>query len=190
MKLNKLELTMIIMLFVVLTYGAFADQAREDIAGKLVRLHVVANSDTQADQELKLKVRDRVLKVATPLTEDCSSKEQMLMVLTDNMQTLVNEAQKEIYSNGYDYEVSAQIKNEYFPTKMYDDFSLPAGKYDGIKIKIGSSQGQNWWCVVFPPLCADLAKGDLKELNNQEIALTTSDQPKYVIKFKIGRAHV
>lgn len=175
-------------LFFLLTYGATADASRAQLADKMIRLHVIANSNDSADQALKLKVRDRVLGITAPLLDEVNDAQEMRKVLRENMQTVVNEAQQEVYDNGYAYPVTACIENEFFPTKAYDGFSLPAGEYNGLKIRIGEAKGKNWWCVVFPPLCLSASSG--KSLTEQtglsagEADFIQENGTKYVVKFK------
>lgn len=123
------------------------------LAKSVIRLHVVANSDSDADQALKLKVRDRVIKETEGIfsgeADICTAREDIEQSI-DNIQTI---AAEEIALNGYDYPVKVSLGMSDFPTKEYGNLILPAGSYEALKIEIGEAKGQNWWCVLFPPLC-------------------------------------
>ena len=164
-----------------LTATAAAIQMDQQVlASKLVRLHVVANSDSQQDQELKLKVRDAVLDVAGGLniTELENSIPQIRTAARDCLRTL-----------GSSYSVDVSLLPERFPTRYYDTFSLPSGVYTALRVTIGEGAGQNWWCVTFPSICFQASIDDLKTtaaaagFSSEEIALITGDN-EYVLKFK------
>lgn len=171
-----------------LVFSALALDTQEDISEKLIRLHVIANSDSDADQELKLKVRDEILKYVSDLTEDCNSIDNAKRLVSDNLNKLEQIASRVIAENGFDYTSHAELSEVYFPTRVYDTFSLPAGEYDALRIHLGRGEGKNWWCVLFPPLCVSAAEVE-KELtnagiNSEDIKLITSDKTEYKLKFK------
>ena len=120
---------------------------------KLIRIHVIANSDSEEDQELKLKVRDSVLEVASGMISECSSKDEAMVVIRDNLELITSAADIAIAQNGYEYPVSCTLSKEEFDVRVYDDFTLPAGEYDSLCIRIGTAEGKNWWCVCYPSLC-------------------------------------
>ena len=186
MKLKKWEIALIIALvFTVLcSVGVARDQRR--LSDKLIRLHVVANSDSEADQALKLAVRDRVTAFFAPLLTGITERSDAEMVIRENLDTVTEVARGEIFAQGYGYAVTAKITVEEFPTREYDTFSLPAGKYEALRIEIGDAAGRNWWCVVFPPLCAAPAMDALpvSALTPDEVALITEDSAEYVVRFK------
>jgi stage II sporulation protein R len=146
---------------------------QKDISNSCLRLHVIANSDTKEDQTLKLKVRDAVLKGADDIF--------------DNIKNL---AQNEVKNQGYDYIVACSLEKTYFPTRQYDNFTLPAGEYDALKVVIGRGEGKNWWCVMFPPLCTNgIENKDAiayfeKNLSRDEFALLTDRTENKNIEFR------
>jgi len=155
-----------------------------------IRLHVVANSDTQADQTLKLDIRDEVLTDVSGYLTDCNTKYEAEQILVKNQQRIAETASRVVAENGYDYDVSVVMGEEYYPTREYEGVSLPAGTYYSVRVNVGEAEGQNWWCVLFPPLCVGsaTAKEELAAAGftpNQIRVLTETDNPRYVLKFKV-----
>ena len=174
---------------VFLISGAVSLQSRDQLADKVVRLHILANSDSEEDQALKLRVRDRVLERATELLEQTGDRREAADVLQSHLPELERIAAEEISDCGYEYDVTAEVANTMFPTKEYDGFTLPAGEYLALRIIIGEGNGHNWWCVVFPPLCttaaADVPASALAAgFDEEEVALVTEENEGYVLKFK------
>ena len=163
------------------TTAAALQHQQQTLSQKMVRLHVVANSDTEEDQALKLKVRDAVLSV----TEGVSTKEE----LQSRLPKIKEAAQECLERNGSSYVVSVTLKKENFPTRIYDTFSLPAGAYTALRVRIGAGEGQNWWCVAFPSICLRAAS-DWEEaataagFTDTELNLMTEEHEGYSIKFK------
>ena len=154
-----------------------------------MRLHVLANSDSDADQALKLDVRDAVLAQANTYLADCHSTQQAKEVLSQHLQPLADTAAQTIAQQGYDYPVKVSLERTYFPTKVYADFSLPAGEYQGLRVEIGQAEGHNWWCVVFPPLCfssvSEQSEAALRSgLTEDDLALLTGEDQGYVFRFQ------
>lgn len=134
----------------------------ESVQNEIIRFHVIANSDSDKDQELKLKVRDEVIKFLSPLLDKSSSIEESREILKENDEEVKKIAKKVIKENGYKYSVESQLSRENFPEKIYGNIILPQGEYEAYRILIGKSSGQNWWCVMFPPLCfVDVTKGEV-----------------------------
>lgn len=134
----------------------------EEISEKLIRFHVIANSDEEKDQALKLKVRDEVLKYIQPKLKDSESIDRSREILKNENENLINLAKKVIKENGYSYSVESTLSREYFPVKTYGNITLPQGEYEAYRIIIGSGEGKNWWCVMFPPICfVDITKGEV-----------------------------
>ena len=168
-----------------------------DIADGIFRLHVIANSDSVEDQNLKYKVRDALLEYMNSICADASSKEDAMNIASENLDNFREIAQKVVYDNDYNYPVTVEIGQYNFPTKHYGDVSLPSGIYDALRVKIGTASGQNWWCVMFPPLCfVDVSSGivpdDSKDLlqdnmSDEEYDLITNsnDNSSLTFKFKI-----
>lgn len=169
----------------LMSLAGFAEKC-ESINEKILRLHIKANSDSVEDQDLKLKVRDRVLiecKTIFESTHDIVNAEQNIIEKFDFIKQI---AENEIKNNGYDYKVNVEFKNMFFKTKKYDEFTLPSGFYDSVRITIGDGYGQNWWCILYPQVCLSAASEneDLNEIltpNEQEII--NNEEEKYEIRF-------
>ena len=188
-KLKFFEIALLIGLAVFLTSGALALRTQAELADKVVRLHVLANSDSEEDQALKLRVRDAVLEQATAILEQSADRREAESRLRGQLLELERIAAKEIAAEGYDYPVTVNLENTDFPTKEYDGFTLPAGEYLALRVIIGEGKGQNWWCVVFPPLCtaasADVPASALAAgFSEEEVSLITEENQGYVLKFK------
>ena len=139
-----------------------AEVTVEEISEKLIRFHVIANSDEDKDQALKLKVRDEVLKYIQPKLKDSESLEMSREILKKENEKILNIAKEVIGANGYAYSVESTLSREYFPVKTYGNITLPQGEYEAYRIIIGSGEGKNWWCVMFPPICfVDITKGEV-----------------------------
>lgn len=159
----------------------------KEISDEVFRLHILANSDEDYDQQLKLKVRDKVLLYTESLFEKAKSKEEAENLILNNLQDICNTAQKEVTDNGYDYSVTAQITKMYFTTRTYESYTLPSGMYDALRITIGSGEGHNWWCVMYPSICISSEKSQdeaAKEtFNDNQYDIVKNE--KYEYKFKI-----
>ncbi|MCD8026819.1 MAG: stage II sporulation protein R [Clostridiales bacterium] len=158
-----------------------------DISDEVFRLHILANSDSTDDQNLKLKVRDRVLEYTEDLFENAQSREEAEALVSENLQSITNVAYEEVLSNGYDYTVTSEITNMYFTTRYYDSYTLPPGMYDALRITIGEGEGCNWWCVMYPSICISSAQEQedkAKEVfDDEQYDIVTSNDYEY--KFKI-----
>ena len=185
-------------LFIFFSSFNYVKSVSSDLSNSIFRLHIIANSDSKEDQELKLKVRDSVVSYMNKIIPENITKENIIIIVNDHLQDFKEIAEKTIKENGFNYPVNISIGNFYFPTKTYGDISFPSGNYDGLRIEIGSYSGQNWWCVLFPPLCfvsptngivPDDSKNDLKEnINSEEYQIISSgnkeDLEDLDIKFK------
>ena len=184
-----LELALGLGLAAALIWGNVSLHRQQALADRVVRLHILANSDSEEDQALKLQVRDRVLdRAAEILTEsaDRAAAERALRAALPELESL---AADEIALRGYDYPVTAELADTAFPTREYDGFALPAGRYLALRLVIGAGEGHNWWCVVFPPLCtavsSDLAQTAMAAgLTEDDVQLITESDNGYVLKFK------
>ena len=158
----------------------------EQISEEVFRLHILANSDSREDQELKLKVRDDILAAGEKLFKTSSSLEETIELCKKNLDFFQNTAENCLKENGSAYGVEVYVDKEYFNTREYEKFTLPSGIYNALKIEIGQGKGHNWWCVMFPAICLSGVTDD--ELNNylseDEQKLIYSDS-KYEIRFKI-----
>lgn len=165
-------------------FGSFAAQCR-DIRSKIVRLHILANSDSESDQSLKLKVRDDILEKTRDIF-DSADKESALKAASENLDKIEKIAEERVIKEGYNYDVKVQIVNMYFDTKAYGDITMPAGRYDALRVTIGNAEGHNWWCVMYPPLCLPAAQPEkeLSDVLNKDECDIVENEPKYEIKFK------
>ena len=184
----KLELALLIGLALSLLWGTWADRTQQELSEKVLRLHVLANSDSAEDQALKLKVRDSVVEKAAEILAGCPDRESAERRLTEALPELEEAARKRIAAEGETQRVTAELRPTRFPTREYENFTLPAGEYLALRVVIGQGAGHNWWCVVFPPLCAETTS-DLAEtamaagLTEDEVALIT-ESDGYQLKFK------
>ena len=188
-RLALAEAALLVGLAAALIWAGTAQRSQQAVSDKVVRLHVLANSDSAEDQALKLRVRDRVTERTTQWLQSAADRAEAEGLLRGGLLELEGIAAREIAEAGYDYPVTAQVTDTTFPTKEYDGFALPAGEYLALRIVIGEGAGQNWWCVVFPPLCtaaasdvpaAALAAG----FSEEEVALITEENSGYRLKFK------
>ena len=142
--------------------GVTEENIVEDISEKLIRFHVLANSDSDIDQDLKLRVKDEVLKYISPILNESQSLEESREILKREDKNIIKIAEDYIKSQGFDYTVETTLTRENFPVKEYGNIVLPQGEYEAYRILIGEGKGQNWWCVMFPPLCfIDVTKGQV-----------------------------
>ena len=190
-KLRLWEAALFLAFGLTLTAGVWSSASASALAGQVLRLHVVANSDTQEDQVLKLQVRDAVLEQADLLLEDVTDRGEAEAVLSQQLQALAEASAAVVAGAGYDYPVTVSLEDCWFPTKVYDGFSLPAGNYRALRVVIGAGEGQNWWCVVFPPLCLGSVTEEVAAtaaqagLSEDQVSLITGRDGGYVVKFKL-----
>lgn len=182
--------TVLISVATFFTLNSLIPTANEyEIYDSCVRLHVLANSNSDEDQEVKLKVRDRILSEIS--TYEPKSKEEALKMVEENKKKLEEIAKDELGKNGFDYDVEIDIGLEDYPTRNYEDFSLPSGTYTSVRVLLGDGEGENWWCVLYPPLCTSSAiKYDDEAcidvgLTKDQYSLITQSSGKYKVKFKI-----
>ena len=167
----------------------------EEVADKLIRFHVIANSDSEEDQTLKLKVRDKIIDKMSIKLESVESLDDAREILNSSIEEVNSIAKEVIAEEGFDYDVKTMLSNENFPDKIYGDYIFPQGNYEAYRVIIGSGEGQNWWCVMFPPLCfVDESKNivDTKKLDENIANIegkteeNKKDNDKQVIfKFKV-----
>ncbi len=187
--LRTLELALAIAVACTLLWGALSLGRQEALADRMVRLHVLANSDSEEDQALKLQVRDSIIGYAEDILRSSHDREDAANRLEQALPELESLAADTIAQNGYDYAVTAELTDTTFPTREYEDFTLPAGDYLALRVVIGAGEGHNWWCVVFPPLCAQSTE-DLSQtamaagLSDDDVGLITEEDQGYVLKFK------
>ena len=191
---NYIFILFLLLLYTLICAFSYVNAVSTDISNSVFRLHVIANSDSVEDQNLKYVVRDNVLKYMNEIAKDVTSKEEVIKLITEHKNDFYDIAIQTIRDEGYDYDVNINIGNFEFPTKTYGDISLPAGYYDALRIEIGTASGKNWWCVMFPPLCfVDVTSGivddESKELmqenlTDEEYSIISSDNTEFKLKFK------
>lgn len=181
--------------FIFISMSSYANTISQNLSDNFFRLHILANSNSQNDQELKLKVRDAIIEYMNNQNFSNYSKEEVICEVSKNLDTYKKIAEETIQNLGYDYTINLEVSNFYFPTKIYGNISLPAGNYDALRITIGEAKGENWWCSLFPPLCfVDISSGiidktseeNLKNsLSEEEFAIITNNNESIKLKFKI-----
>lgn len=188
-------LILLLLLFSSICAFSYINTVSANISESVFRLHVLANSDVANDQDLKYKVRDKLIEYMNSLADGYTSKDDVINLVKENISEFKEIAKRVVQENGYDYDVNVSIGNFEFPTKTYGDISLPAGLYDALKVEIGEAKGQNWWCVMFPPLCfVDVTSGIVpdeskelmhEELSDEEYYLISEHTPEIRFKFKL-----
>ncbi len=186
MKLKLIDVAVALSLFICILGSLSFERDCDGIREKIVRLHVIANSDSEADQALKLKVRDRIIEESGELFTLSESTEQAEGNLINALGDLKSLTERVIEEEGSSYSVEVRAEPSYFPVRSYGNLTLPAGTYKSLKIVIGEGEGKNWWCVLFPPLCLPAAekRDDLLSdvLTEKEIQLISS-KPRYEVRF-------
>lgn len=194
----KYSLILIILLsiYIFISAVSYVTAISSDLENSIFRLHVIANSDSNEDQNLKYIVRDNLIAYMNELSANSKTKEEAIQIAKEHSDEFYNIAKKTIIDNGYNYDVTVEIGNFDFPTKHYGDISIPAGYYDALRVKIGEAQGQNWWCVMFPPLCfvnvtSGIVPEESKELLESELneeeydIISNKNSSKIKFKFKL-----
>ncbi len=193
---KKLLICTFLILTLALIAGLFPVHGEGEIYDTVVRLHVLANSDSDEDQALKLLVRDRILEVVAPAVENCSSQSEAIAAIGEIMDEIELAAEEVVRSEGFDYDVTVTIGEEYYPTKTYESCAFPKGEYVSLQVGIGDAKGQNWWCCLFPTLCLSAASDDSSKSNEDAFVsagltseqykiITETGSAKYKIRFKI-----
>ena len=184
----------VILLVVMMAMSFLPVHGEQEVYDTVVRLHVLANSDREEDQALKLEVRDTVLEAAAPYLEGCTTQEEAIQSLTLHLSDLETVAAEAVTARGYDYPVTVLLGEEEYPTRIYESCAFPAGTYVSLRVCIGEAEGQNWWCCLFPPLClsAATAKSDNEDAfiqvgltKDQYGIITETEKTKYKVRFKI-----
>ena len=197
MKMTKIILLLCIFILCAAICDILPIHGEEKIYESVVRLHVLANSDSDEDQALKLKVRDEILSYISPLVIDSESREDAMRIINEKINEIEKIAQSAVYTHGYDYNVDVTLTLEEYPTRNYEAMSFPSGEYVSLRVLIGEAEGQNWWCVLFPPLCLSAAtEQSVNEeafiavgLNSDQYkVITESDNVKYQLRFKLLEA--
>lgn len=188
--MKKFELAMLIGMVVAVFSAGFCGFAEEyvGITDTVFRLHILANSDSEEDQQLKLKVRDAVLEECSYIFENCSNAEESAEAAEKNIDFIKATAEKVIAENGKKYDVECEVTEMYFDKRVYDSITMPSGEYTALRVTIGEAEGKNWWCVMFPPLCIPVATGEIEDYDDvftaEEIEMLNNPE-KYECKFYI-----
>lgn len=169
--------------FSLLGFGRNVEEIRENV----LRLHILANSDSEEDQELKLKVRDRLLEAGGEIFENTGSKEEMISLAENSIDIMTAAAKEVIKENGYEYDVRIEVGETKFDERVYNEVTMPAGVYTAVNVYIGDAAGHNWWCVMFPPMCLPAAEeseelGDV--LSDEQLDIVENNE-KYEIRLKV-----
>ena len=185
---RKIEISVLIgvLITVCISVAAFV-KTSDKIRDEVLRLHVIANSDSSVDQNLKLRIRDKILEAGKEIFDGSVDVNSAIDKITPQINKIESAAEKEIKDSGFDYNVKVTIDKEYFTTRTYESVTLPAGDYMALRVIIGEGKGHNWWCVMFPPMClpaADKNKEISNILSDDEIKLVEK-KPKYEPRFKI-----
>lgn len=193
--MKKFIPVMIIGLIISMAVSSYFNRVESALSDNVLRLHVIANSDSDFDQQLKLKVRDKILQRSDSIFSKKSDISEAKKNIKENLEEIEKIARAEVAANGRDYPVKVTFGKSDFPTKAYGNVTLPAGTYEALKVEIGEAKGKNWWCVMFPPLCfVDASSPEMSaeamamlkdNLSEDEYALITNSENKNVeIKFK------
>lgn len=183
---KKLFVFLPLLLIFTLLFGSlsYTNDASNDISTKVLRMHVLANSNSIDDQRLKIAVKNNILKSTQELFTDCDSLEESIEIAQSNTELIKDSAQEVIKKYNKNYDVKVYVDNEFFDVREYKDFTLPSGNYNTVKVVIGEGKGKNWWCVMYPAVCISACSDDFdKALTKEEKKLITSK--KYIPKFKI-----
>ena len=194
MKLSKKIAALLATLcLLILLVGVLPVHGESEIYSGVLRLHVLANSDSDTDQALKLKVRDAILHASEPLLRDCQTRDEAIAVVQDNLAILQAAARDAIAAEGRSDAVAITLGEEVYPTRCYESFCFPSGSYLSLRVLIGNAEGQNWWCVLFPPMCLGAASSSEAEdalisvglTGSQYRVITEGDEPLYSVRFRI-----
>jgi len=172
------------LIFSILLSFAKFDASCEELRQNVLRLHILANSNLSVDQEIKLKVRDEILKSSKKIFLDCDDLISAENNAKENLNAFENAANKVLKEGGFSYNATAELKKTYFTTREYETFTLPAGYYDSLTITLGSGEGHNWWCVMFPAVCVPSSSEKLEKSVSKNGTEIAENYKKYKIKFK------
>ena len=181
-KLKNWELALLLALCISLCACTWAEGRRQVISSGLVRLHVIAASDDDAEQALKLRVRDDVLEYLSPKLDEVSDSDEARQIIKSELPNIRKAAERSAEGR----EIQVSLSEEYYPTREYESFSLPAGRYQSLRVIIGEGEGHNWWCVVFPPLCISAAEQEkaMDAMSDEERGIITEAEG-YEIRFRL-----
>lgn len=194
-RLSAVLIILWVLTYIVQLHTADAKKLQEGVADKIIRFHVIANSDSKEDQHLKYQVKDALVKALSPYFRDVNNIHDARLILEEKLPLIEDVASRVVKNNGYTYPVSASYTSCYFPMKVYGEYTFPPGIYEALQVRIGNAQGKNWWCVMFPPLCfVDETYSIVEEnsekklkylLTNDELDLIKNQKVPVKIKFKL-----
>lgn len=173
--------------FLCSVFCSFADfdASCEELRNGVLRLHIVANSNSKEDQSLKLQIRDRILEISDSVFETDSNLDEAIKTAKQNLAIYENKANEVIKEAGFNYTATARIGKAFFDTRVYDDFTLPSGYYDSLIIELGEAKGKNWWCVIFPGICVPTEKhAALSDSVGKKGTQIAENSNNYIIRFK------
>lgn len=182
----KISVTVGIVVAILFSICSFA-KTSEEIRSDVLRLHIIANSDTSVDQNLKLRLRDYILQEGKDIFNGSVNVENAVEKIEPVLPELEKSAKAFVNQAGFDYDVKISLSNEYFTTRTYETVTLPAGKYLALRVVIGSGEGHNWWCVMFPPMCVPAAdkKDEIENVFSEKEIKLVESKPKYEPRFKV-----
>ncbi len=190
--MKKLFALVLSVCITVIALSVLPVHGEEEIYDSVLRLHVLANSDSDSDQALKLAVRDRIIIMTRELGAECKTLDEACAQIESELENICDAALKVINEWGYDYSVEVSLGKESYPRRTYDSLCFPAGEYLSLQVKIGAAKGQNWWCVLYPPLCLDAATESNEDAfisvgltDEQYKVITESKSPTYRARLKI-----
>lgn len=191
---KRFSIAIVVLLLTLMALSFLPVHGEREVYDTVVRLHILANSDSEEDQARKLRVRDAILTVTAPLVEDCTTQKEAVDVLTAHLSDLESAARRVLEAEGCPQEVTVILGEEEYPTRTYESCAFPAGTYVSLRVLIGDAEGKNWWCCLFPPLClsAATAKEDNEDAfirvgltKDQYGIITETGKTKYKVRFKL-----
>ena len=191
---SRVSVAIVILLVILMALSFLPVHGEQKVYDTVVRLHVLANSDSEEDQALKLKVRDAVLEATAPLVKGCTTQAEAIEILNAHLSELETAARGALETEGRSDAVTVLLGEETYPTRTYESCAFPAGRYVSLRVCIGAAEGQNWWCCLFPPLClsAATAKEDNEDAflrvgltKEQYGIITETENTQYKVRFKI-----
>lgn len=191
--MKKVLIYILCILGATLVISAVPVSGEEDIYDSVIRFHIIANSDDEKDQKIKLELRDYIFTQYHDKLSSYNNISDAKSDISENLGEIEETAEQFLKEHGYDYNVHVTLTEEYYPTRTYDTFTLPSGNYTSLRIIIGEGEGHNWWCVLFPPMCLESATGDIIDYSDVSAGLTESqyrlisesEKPEYNVKFRV-----
>ena len=187
--MRKTEFSILVSLIlsvILCSFSAFASEC-ENLNENVLRLHVIANDDSESEQNLKLKVRDAILQYGADIFGKASDKESAVKLSLENLENIKAVCEEVLRENGSSHSVDVEITRMFFNTRRYENFTLPCGEYDALRVTIGEGKGKNWWCVMFPPMCisACVDREELTAVLGENGETFIEKSPKYTVRFKL-----